>query len=257
MASHGSSYDHSRPNQDETAGRRVDLPFTVRIVRNDDQLSKAIRIRAEAYGRHAPILGAKLAAPEQTDRDPDSIVFLAEAKNDSEPLGTIRIQTNFEAPLTIEQSITLPTRFIGRPLAGISRLAVRAGPRGRMVKLALFKAMHRYCLAKQVEWIVIGARPSLEKDYESLGFVDVFEDKAPRPLLSANGIPHRILAFEIPTAERKWLENNHPLYLFMFRRFHPDIQIFSSVSSMWKSPRKARDADGRPGDGSALNLPII
>lgn len=249
--------DRNGSANDEHSARRVDLPFTVRIVRNDDQLTRAVRIRVEAYGRHAPEFGATLSEPEQTDKDPDSIVFLAEAKSDGEPLGTIRIQTNFEAPLTIERSVVLPQAYTGRPLAGVSRLAVRAGPRGRMVKLALFKAMHRYCLAKQVEWIVIGARPSLEKDYERLGFVDVFEDRTPRPLLSANGIPHRILAFEIPTAERRWLEGNHPLYLFMFRRFHPDIQIFSSVSSMWKSPRKPRGSDPRPDDAPTINLPII
>jgi hypothetical protein len=217
--------------------KRMELPFRVRTVRNDRQLSQAVRIRSEAYARHVPTLGDVLAAPEEVDKDVDSIVFLAEGKTDGEPLGTIRIQTNFASPLPIEASIDLPSMFKDRPLAGVSRLGVKAGVRGRLVKLALFKAMHRYCLAKQVEWVLIGARPPLEQDYLNLGFVDVFDDKALRPLKSARGLPHRILAFEVLTAERRWFEANHPLYVFMFRRFHPDIEIFASVSNMWSRPR--------------------
>jgi hypothetical protein len=215
----------------------MELPFRVRTVRNDHQLSQAVRIRSEAYARHVPTLGEVLSAPEEVDKDVDSIVFLAEGKTDGEPLGTIRIQTNFASPLSIEASIDLPPMFRDRPLAGVSRLGVKAGARGRLVKLALFKAMHRYCLAKQVEWVLIGARPPLEQDYLNLGFVDVFEDQELRPLQSAKGLPHRILAFEVLTAERRWFEANHPLYVFMFRRFHPDIEIFASVSNMWSRPR--------------------
>ncbi|MCZ8097545.1 MAG: hypothetical protein O9972_06480, partial [Burkholderiales bacterium] len=73
--------------------KRLELPFRVRIVRNDAQLEQAVRIRAEAYSRHVPTLGEVLAEPEPVDRNPDSIVFLAEGKVDEEPLGTIRIQT--------------------------------------------------------------------------------------------------------------------------------------------------------------------
>lgn len=220
--------------------KRVELPFRVRIVRNDGQLEQAVRIRSEAYARHVPTLGEVLSNPEPVDRDPDSIVFLAEGKADQEPLGTIRIQTNFASPLSIESSVPLPKQFCGRPLAGVSRLGVKAGSRGRLVKLALFKAMHRYCLAKQVEWVLIGARPPLDKEYIELGFVDVFEDKGARPLHSANGMPHRILAFDVQGAERNALAANHPLYAFMFRRFHPDIEIFASVSNMWGRPRAPR-----------------
>lgn len=224
--------------------RRVELPFRVRIVRNSEQLEKAVRIRSEAYSRHVPTLGEILAMPENVDRDADAIVLLAEDKHDNEPLGTIRIQTNFVSPLTLETSIALPEQFKGRPLAGVSRLAVKAGPKGRLVKLALFKAMHRYCIAKQVEWVLIGARPPLDQGYVELGFVDVFSDQELRPLASANNVLHRILCFEVFSAERRWHELSHPLYVFMSKRFHPDIEIFASVSNMWARPRSSRRRDG-------------
>lgn len=217
--------------------KRADLPFTVRIVRTDEQLARAVQIRAEAYTRHVPTLGELLGTPEGVDRDPNAIVFIAEGKSDGEPLGTIRIQTNFASPIPLETSIELPEKFRGRPVAGVSRLAVKAGSRGRLVKVALFKALHRYCLAKQVEWILIGARPPLDQTYLDLGFYDMFEDKELRPLATAAGVLHRILCFEVFTAERRWYELSHPLYLFMGQRFHPDIEVFASVSNMWANPR--------------------
>ena len=234
--------------------KRADLPFTVRIVRTDEQLARAVQIRAEAYTRHVPTLGEILANPEHVDRDPNAIVFLAEGKRDGEPLGTIRIQTNFSSPIPLETSIDLPEKFIGRPVAGVSRLAVKAGSRGRLVKVALFKALHRYCLAKQVEWILIGARPPLDQTYVDLGFYDMFEDGELRPLATAAGVMHRILCFEVFNAERRWHALSHPLYVFMGQRFHPDIEIFASVSNMWANPRSRQ----RPSttESARLGLPL-
>ncbi len=231
---------HGRIKRIGTPPVRVDLPFTVKIVRTDDQLGKAVAIRSEAYARHIPQLGDALRVPETIDRTTDTILFLAEAKDTGEPLGTIRIHTNFSTPIPVEESIELPEIFQGRVIAGVSRLAVKPGSRGRLVKLALFKALHRYCLAKQIEWLVIGARPPLDRGYLELGFTDVFPDTKPRPLQSAGGVLHRILCFEVFTAERRWNEFSHPLYTFMGNRYHPDIEIFSSVSNMWSQPRSAR-----------------
>lgn len=238
-----------------TSPKRVELPFNVRIVRTQEQLTQAVNIRAEAYKRHVPALAETMNSPEDLDRSSDTIVFLAEAKSDRSPLGTIRIQTNFHSPLSLESSITLPKKYHGRPSAGVSRLAVKAGPRGRLVKLALFKALHRYCLAKQVEWILIGARSPLDKTYLDLGFIDVFEDQMARPLATASGLLHRILCFEVFTAERRWYDLSHPLYVFMGERFHPDIEIFASVSNMWSTPRRRNNLSGAP--DFTVQLPIV
>jgi len=217
--------------------RASHLSFSVKIVRTEEQLQKAATLRAEAYGRHVPSLGELLQKPEDLDRGKDTIVFIAESKENSEPLGTIRIQTNFSGPISLEESIELPPAHVGRTAAGVSRLAVKAGPKGRMVKLALFKALHRYCLAKQVELLLIGARPPLDQTYLDLGFSDLFEDKQLRPLRSAANVLHRILYFEVFTAERRWHTLSHPLYAFMSEKFHPDIEVFASVNNVWTRPR--------------------
>ena len=234
------------PTELRCDNRKTELPFIVRVVRNNEQLRRATQLRGTAYSKHTTALGEALYTPEAVDRDPDSIIFIAESKTDSETLGTIRIQTNFKSKLMLEESIKLPPRFANAPSAGVSRLAVRSGPRGKPVKLALFKAMHRYCLAKQVEWALIGARPPLDRDYEKLEFIDVFDDGTPRPLQSAKGIPHRILAFNVTTAERRWYASNHPLYEYMFRTWHPDLQVFASVSNPWGGPNRPQDQAHTP-----------
>ena len=56
------------------------LPFTVKAVRNEPDLMKAIHIRQMAYGRHVPELAELLRLPEPYDREDGSVVLLAEMR---------------------------------------------------------------------------------------------------------------------------------------------------------------------------------
>lgn len=215
------------------------LPFRVRIVRNEEQLSKAVRIRAEAYERHWPNLYLQLQTPEEQDRNPNSLIFLAERKETAEPVGTMRVDTNLVSALPITDDIALPSDISTRTIAYVTRLGVKQGSMGSLVKLALFKSLHRYCLAKQLHWMLVGIRPPGDRDYVRLGFTDIFDPNQLIPITSSGGIPVRLLSFEVMTAERRWHNNKNPLYKFMFQDFHPDIEIFSSVNGMWSHPRRA------------------
>jgi len=46
------------------------------------------------------------------------------------------------------------------------------------------------------------------------------------------------MSAEVISAERRWKESHNPLYEFMFSSYHPDIEIFSSVSGTWSQARK-------------------
>ena len=214
------------------------LPFRVRIVRNEEQLSKAVHIRAEAYERHWPNLFHQLQAPEAQDRNPNSLIFLAERKSDGTAVGTMRVDTNLVTPLPVTQNIDLPAQFSSRTIAYVTRLGVKQGSTGSLVKLALFKSLHRYCIAKQLYWMLVGVRPPGDRDYLRLGFEDIFVEGELVPIISSGGIPVRLMAFEVISAERRWFASNHPLYKFMFSDHHPDIEIFSSVNGMWSQPRR-------------------
>ncbi len=235
----------------------LSLPFRIRVVRTDAQLAKAIGLRASAYGRHVPEMASALEKPEELDRTDKATLFLAESKEDGSPVGTLRLQTNFHGPLLLEKSVALPSHFQGRPLAGVTRLAVKEGGAGKQVRLLLFKTLFRYCFATQIEWILIGARPPLDTQYRAIGFEDMFEDGRLVPFVTAQNLPHRVLAFDVLGAERKWFATNHRLYKFMAHEFHPDIEVFSSVSGMWARPRKARGANPSFSVPENLGIPLV
>ncbi|MSQ54230.1 MAG: hypothetical protein EXR31_02570 [Betaproteobacteria bacterium] len=222
---------------DRASAAEERLPFTVRAVTGETQLHKAVSIRHRTYGRHVPGLAETLRAPEANDYAPGCIVLLAESKLDGEPLGTLRIQTNRFRPLALESSVELPDVFAGRSLAEATRLGVSEARVGRVVKVMLFKALYQYCVETGIEWMVIGARAPLDRMYQSLLFSDVFPGEAPVPLKHASNLPHRILGFEIDTADERWRAARHPMYDLFVNTRHPDIDISDAVPS-YASPAR-------------------
>jgi hypothetical protein len=205
--------------------RQERLPFTVRAATTIEQLGKAVDIRHRAYGRHVPALAEQLQRPETQDLAPGCTVLLAESKLDGEPLGTLRIQTNHYAPLVLEGSASLPRTLADSSLAEATRLGVSLGRVGHLVRTTLFKAFYLYCTQAGIDWMVIGGRAPLDRMYSALLFDDVFPGQGPVPLKHAGNIPHRILKFEVATAEARWSEARHPLYDFVFRTHHADIDL--------------------------------
>ena len=223
----------------------ANLPFVLKIVRTEAQLQKVCQLRALAYGRHLPFVGARLVEPEPLDRHACALIFLAEDKTTGEAVGTARIQVNLEQPLQIEDSVEIPPDFKSHTLTEITRFSVLPGYNQPSVRPALFKASYLYCCAMQLRYMLIGARRPLDRIYEALGFDDVFGRRQFFPLRHANGIEHRLLKFDVYGAERAWFSSQHPLYGFMLNTYHPDIQVFSAVSSAWARPRVAEAVGGR------------
>ncbi|AMM13934.1 hypothetical protein AX768_07290 [Burkholderia sp. PAMC 28687] len=170
--------------------------------------------------------------PEAYDRDPGGLIFLAEAKLNRAPVGTMRVQSNRYQKLSLQTSVDLPDWVSGR-LVGATRLGVETGEAGRMVKTALFKAFYLYCMLEQIEWMVIAARTPLDRQYAAMLFRDVYGEKEFIPLAHAANIPHRVMAFEVATAEHRWREARHPLYDFMVATHHPDIDLSAAPSLNW------------------------
>lgn len=201
------------------------LPFRVRIVTDEDDLLKAVRIRQSAYARHVPQFARQLEEPEVADRESGSVVLLAESHLDGSALGTMRIQTNRYHPLKLEQSVELPDWLQDRSLAEATRLGVGEGSIGRVVKTALFKAYYLYCMDQGIEWMVITARKPLDRQYEMLMFQDVFEPGSLFPMRHVGDMPHRVMAFDVAAARRRWSEAKHPLLAYVCDVHHPDIDV--------------------------------
>jgi hypothetical protein len=201
------------------------LPFTVRRVDDNEALRKAVEVRHAAYSRHVPEFARSLVLPEARDYDADSIVLLAESRLDGSPLGSVRIQTNFNSPLALEESLELPSWLQGKRLAEVTRLGVAEGRMGRMAKVALCKAMFQYWVQNDIDFAIATGRPPIDRHYEQLLFSDIFAEGTLMPLRHVGNIPHRVMAFEVATAEPRWVAAKHPLTNFVFRTHHPDIDI--------------------------------
>jgi hypothetical protein len=207
---------------------REPLRFTIRLAQSDPDLRSACGVRSVSYGRHMPNVTSLWSEPDALDRDPATAVFVAFAKSGGEPIGTIRLTTNARQPTQIEQSVTMPDGIADRPIAELTRFAVLAGVADPAVKLGLMKAIYLYSLANQIQWMVIGARSeALVRQYRRLGFTDIADGRCVE-LPYAGNLPHRILAFDVKSAERNWFALHHPFYDFMVRSYHADIQPFGA-----------------------------
>lgn len=212
-----------------------------------------------AYAKRLPSLAQTLESAETEDSFRDSVILLAESKETSSPVGTLRIRSNRHGPTEFERELQLPAKYQGHSIAHVSRLGAISGRAGVQVKLALFKALYRYCLATQIEWVMATAIPPRDRDYLSLQFVDVFPNGDLVALPSSMGIPARLLAWNVRTAEQLGREINHPLYDFMWCQIHEDIRIFDSLSGAWATGRTSRPRGGALNvpPGLALDAPVI
>jgi hypothetical protein len=201
------------------------LGFALQPAASHDDLLDACAIRAQAYGRHLPEMGARLAEPDALDQAPGTTVFLCRDKASGRATGTMRIQTSHAGALMMERSVTLPGWLAAVPRAEITRLAVSVGA-DPLTKLCLMKASYLFCVAQQVQWMVIGARnEALMRNYRRLGFIDALGHDELVPLAHTGGLMHRILAFDVFTAERAWAAVRHPLYGFMVQTLHEDLKV--------------------------------
>lgn len=212
-----------RPRQDPARAVEL-LDFTVRIVRDEAALRKAVQVRHAAFARHAPAFSEKLRQPEPDDTADDCALLLAESKRDGEPLGSMRSQVNSVRPLPITQHVQLPAWLSGKRLADARRLSVAQGAGATQVRHALFKAYFLWIQNALVDWSLVGARPPLNRMYERLLFSEILDGATfiPDAALPA---PHQVLAFEVDTAQRRWTQAKHPLLNFVFCTNHPDIDV--------------------------------
>ncbi len=205
------------------------LAFRVGIVDSESDLLRVQGLRQAAYGHHLPALAATFGQPDPVDRWPDVTIFFAEDKATGRMVGSARLQCNRSQPLQIERSIQLPPHLRGKLLAEVSRMTVVSGY-AHPVKLVLVKAIHLYCIAMQIGGIVAASRPSLMRQYLNLGFEDLYGDGRLAPMAHGGGLEHRVLFRDTVTSEAHHRAREHANYAFVFRTFHPDIEIFQPVA---------------------------
>lgn len=229
------------------------LPFLVEIA-SPEQLQEVADLRAATYGKHLPALGATLSQPESADVTLGCEVFVARSKLDGSLLGTLRTHTNAFVPLPLQASLDLPKRFDGTRMVETTRLCVKGGPGASIVRSALFKAMHRYCLDQKVEWMLAAARQPVDRIHDSLLFEDVYAPRTYYPMAHAGGVPHRVMCLAPTYAQTKWGKHRHPLYRFAFETYHPDIDVskVQDLSFEWQGSERGTNVTYLPERASHL-----
>ncbi len=233
--------DARRPLANSPAACGESLPFRVAIVDSEADLQRVQQMRQAAYGHHLPALAAHFGQPDPIDRWPDVTIFYAEDKATGQLVGSARLQCNGSQPLQIERCLELPQHLGGRLLVEVTRLVVMAGY-VHPVKLAMVKAIHLFCVAMQAAGILAGSRPSLMRQYMGLGFEDLFGDGRLVPLAYAGGLDHRVLFRDTVNSQTQYQERLRPGYDFVFRTYHPDIEVFSALARMSEPLRQVRAA---------------
>lgn len=222
--------ERQRPSV-EAAPAGEPLAFRVAIVESEADLLRVQELRQAAYGHHLPALAANFGRADPVDRWPDVSIFFAEDKATRRVVGSARLQCNRSQPLQIERSIDLPAHLRGRLLAEVTRMSVIPGY-AHPVKLALVKAIHLYCIALQIGGIVCASRPTLMRQYLNLGFEDLYGDNRLAPMAHGSGLDHRVLFRDTVTSEAHHRARQHPDYAFVFRTYHPDIEVFDALARM-------------------------
>jgi hypothetical protein len=202
--------------------RKESLPFRVRLATSAQDLDKAVEIRASAYSRHLPHVGAALRAAEAEDHSSDVLLLIAERKIDKRAIGTMRLEPNFCRPLHVEGEIALPAIYRGKRLVETTRLGVENGTGGSMVMAALVKAAYEICHATRIDYGFALARRSMAQVFRGLCY-DLVE--GPVPISYANNVPLWIFAIPIGEVDSRLGAKGHAYFDFMARTEHPDIWV--------------------------------
>lgn len=211
-----------------------------------------IELRAASYGKHLPELGAKLREAEASDFEAGCEVLVATSKLDGSVLGTLRTHANVEKPLPLQHSLKLPARFHGSRMVEATRLCVKGNPHSSLVRSALFKALHSYCLEQDVDAMMATGRRPVDRIYDGLHFSDVGEAGVFYPMTFTGGVPHRVMHLSPRAAQSLWHAAQHALYGFVFETHHPDIDLSGAklLRHVWECPEidapQRTEEDERP-----------
>ena len=198
------------------------LPFRVRLATSAQDLQQAVEIRAAAYGRHLARMGDVLRTEEPADRRPDVLVLIAERKFDRQPVGSMRLEPNFNGPLNIEAQTSLPEHYRGARLVELTRLGVESGSGGTMVMVALAKAAYEICRACGVDYAMAVGRRTVGHKFRSLCFDEI---KGPIRIQEALVTPLWLFALPVCEWETRLRAKGHFYFDFLARTEHPDITI--------------------------------
>lgn len=199
----------------------------VRPARTDHERSLALGVRLEGYKKYGFTSDTVVDAYDHKDNCTILLATIRSEHNGEEaPVGTMRILDAWGGRVELEDCIDAlgPLGGLNRNFAEATRFSVIKCPERSAIKLALWKAFHRYCLGHQRNHMVVWVRPGGRRDYESLGFAETPELAFSHQTLG--GRPHTTFMIDLVDLEQRYRSSKHPLHSFIFHEHHPLIRPF-------------------------------
>ena len=223
----------------------------IRIARTEDQIQRAVAVRYQAYAERLSGLASDVAIKEDLDRTLDPVILLAEDTNTSQIVATARLNSGPGIRNLLAQ-IELPVSYNGDRLGYFSRMAAIGPPSVKKVARGLLhKALLQICVAKQIDRMLLLVGNVRSKLYAPWGFSPVFpQDALVRPEI-VHGRLVNLYQLETRKAEATVKGLSAPLYDFLFRTYHEEIEVFTSLSSI--SSRNVHAESSQPLDSLELH----
>lgn len=166
---------------------------------------------------------------DEFDSAANATVLIAK-RDDGEAVGTIRILDRSRGRVELDsyQDIALwPSGILSRyeeAFLEATRFCVSPGEHSKLIKLLIWKAVHRFALAVQSTTIIAWVRPELSDAYRKLLFHELPQDLAFAHPILGNEL-HLVFKCDVVEAESRLRCAKHPLYEFFFLERHPGIQL--------------------------------
>jgi hypothetical protein len=217
------------------------LPFSVRIARTESDVIRVREFREAEYRHRHPILAEKILAEQvksRLDEQRGTITVFAECLTTKAILGTVRFSSNLYRPFDFEFDDQFPAFLSGKPLAYFSRFAVAKTEYSKAVRALLIKSTLLLCQAKQINQAVVSVVRPFDRLYTKLGY-EKLEIDHPEKVHDIS-FPVYLMGIDIATFQKKLEAVDQSLCDAIFQTYHPDLEIFSSVSSEYAAPRQHR-----------------
>ena len=237
----------------------------IRIARTEEQIQQAVAVRYQAYAERLTGLAGDVAIKEDLDRTVDPVILLAEDATTSQVIATARLNSGPGVREMLAQ-IDLPAAYVNDRLGYFSRMAAVGSPVAKKIARGLLhKALLQICVAKQVDRMLLLVGNVRSKLYMPWGFQPVFPQTNLLHPEIVHGRPVNLFQLETRKAEATALQLGGPLYDFLFRTYHEEIEVFNSLSSVpsRSTPVPSRDAlrqidliEAHNGFGSGSSLPM-
>lgn len=205
----------------------------VRLVRTTEQMNRVVAFRRRAYARF-PSQDALMSRVEDGDLDSSAVLVVAENVSSGIVLGTMRVHCGSDYVLRRFPDLPLSAEFASKRLSFVTRLAVEAADPSThaFVRSLLFKSCYQVCVASQASEMLVVVHPRRTWQFRLLSFEPLHDKKEPVRLAALGYEPLVAMSAHVPSIGRRLRELNTPLHEFIFSSFHPEIEVFQSISSV-------------------------